>query len=80
MNAKSEVTLLECPNCLHPRDWRRESEPSPGFCPMCRSKRPWNVVKERSPPGYVRVMSIHGSQELKGPYWQEDPNAWVKDK
>ena len=72
--------LLECPNCLSAKDWYRATEPAPGSCPKCKSKRPWNVVKSRRvrPKGFVRVYSYKGGQELTGPDFQEDPNAWVK--
>lgn len=31
------------------------------------------------PPGYVRVVSSEGWQELRGPAWREDPSAWRRD-
>lgn len=69
--------ILECSNC--PRDIEGEFNEAnpPGRC-VCRGFRYWKAVKERRPrtPGFVRVLSDKGWQELKGPHFQVDPNGW----
>jgi hypothetical protein len=79
--ADNEITLLQCPNCLHVKEWMRSKEAAPGSC-TCKSRRHWNVIKERPKQvrGFVRVHSIYGSQDLKGPWYQEDSTAWKKLK
>jgi len=79
MPAQSKPTLLECPRCLLTIDWYRETTPAPGHCPKCHTNRFWNVVTQRRAPGFVRVMSHLGTQELKGPHFIEDPKAWVPE-
>lgn len=73
--------ILQCPFCRRVRMWERASEEDgPGKC-ACGRNRSWNVLpKIPAPqaPGFVRVYSDKGSQELHGPNWQENPNAWKK--
>ena len=71
----SEV-ILQCPRCLAIRVWDRERIKAPGDCSKCHTVRPWNVLNTMPARGHVIVYSSQGSQELHGPHWQENPNAW----
>lgn len=71
--------ILCCPRCQHIRHWERSREPDgPGRC-SCGAWAPWRVLKKMPEPGFVRVLSDKGWQELKGPHYQEDPNGWRTD-
>lgn len=71
--------ILQCPRCSSIKDWDNENA-GPGHC-ECGAYAYWKVLKERPnyKKGFVIVHSHLGKQELHGPDFQEDPNAWEKD-
>ena len=73
--------ILQCPRCHKIKIWDRDLEKDgPGFC-ICNAYAPWNVLKKmpETNKGHVIVMSDLGWQELHGPFYKENPDAWKKD-
>ena len=70
--------ILRCPCCRKIKEWERSpNSPGPGQCP-CKAWAPWHVLKEMPDitKGHVIVMGSKGWQQLRGPNWGADPNAW----
>ncbi len=64
--------ILECPFCLATREGEFSEACPPGAC-SCGTFQPWRVVKQRRAPGFVRLLTSQGWQELRPPYWRERP-------
>jgi hypothetical protein len=71
--------ILQCPRCRSIRTWTREALPDgPGHC-SCGARGPWKALPAMPEPGHVIVLSSKGRQELHGPHFREDPEAWVPE-
>lgn len=63
--------LLECPRCLHSREWTREVQPDgPGEC-FCGTFQDWRVLKKPREPGHVRLLTDKGWVDLKPPFYRD---------
>lgn len=72
---------LQCPRCGFEKTWERERAPDgPGDC-ACGAWAPWKVVLKDEPnvPGFVRVVSDKGWQELAAPLFRERKDGWKKN-
>lgn len=67
--------ILRCPRCLSLREGTFDMKNPPGVC-TCGARAHWRVLAKRPEPGFVRVISDKGSQELRGPHFVEHPNGW----
>ncbi len=70
--------ILECPRCLHSREGDFSETNPPGKCP-CKSFQPWRVVKQKRPPGFVRLLTDDGWKELYPPHYAE-PNKHARKR